>query len=53
MIAFTDLQLFKNNIYSLIGENMTYIKNHINLQIEIGEVQRIEIPEIPIRHLIY
>ena len=48
-ITFTDLKLFKNNIYSLIGETMTYIKNHINWQIEIGEVQRIEIPEIPIR----
>ena len=28
---------------------MTYIKNRINWHIEIGEVQRIEIPEIPIR----
>ncbi|MCR4660924.1 MAG: putative DNA binding domain-containing protein, partial [Clostridia bacterium] len=50
-ISFTDLKLFKNNVYSLINESMIYLKNHINWRIKIGDVQRIEIPEIPIRAL--
>ena len=50
-ITFTDLKLLKGNIYTLISQAMTYIKNHINWKIEIGDVQRLETPEIPIRAL--
>lgn len=50
-ITFTDLKLLRGNIYTLINESMTYVKNHINWRVEIGDVKRIEIPEIPIRAL--
>ena len=48
-LTFTDLKLFKGNIYDLIDEAMVYIKNHINWKIDFGGTQRIETPEIPIR----
>lgn len=47
-VTFTDLNLIKGNIYTLINEATTYISNHINWKIEIDR-KRIEIPEIPIK----
>lgn len=47
-VTFTDLNLIKGNIYTLINEAVTYISNHINWKVEI-ERKRIEIPEIPIK----
>ena len=47
-ITFTDLNMIKGNIYSLINEAVTYISNHINWKIEIDR-KRIETPEIPIK----
>ena len=50
-ITFTDLKLFKGNIYNLVNIAMQYIIDHINWSVEIGKLQRNEIPEIPIRAL--
>lgn len=47
-VTFTDLNLIKGNIYTLINEAVTYISNHINWKVEI-ERKRIETPEIPIK----
>ena len=47
-VTFTELNLIKGNIYTLINEAVTYISNHINWKVEI-ERKRIEIPEIPIK----
>ena len=47
-VTFTDLNLMKGNIYTLINEAVTYISNHINWKIDINK-KRIETPEIPIK----
>lgn len=45
-LTFTDLNVLKGNIYSLINFGESYILNHIDWRMEI-ELKRIEIPEIP------
>lgn len=50
-ITFNDLKLFKGNIYNLINEAMTYLKNKINWRVEIESTKRYEKPEIPIAAL--
>ena len=47
-ITFTDLNMVKGNIYTLINTAVTYITNHINWNVKI-ERKRIETPEIPIK----
>lgn len=47
-VTFTDLNVIKGNIYTLIKEGVTYISNHINWKIEITN-KRIETPEIPVK----
>lgn len=46
-ITFTDLNMIRGNIYTLINTAVTYVSNHINWNIEI-ERKRVETPEIPI-----
>ncbi len=48
-INFNDIQRWRDNIYSLIDKGILYIKNSIRWKVESsGNVQRIEIPEVPI-----
>lgn len=47
-ITFTDLNLMKGNVYTLVNEAVTYISNHINWRAEIDR-KRVETPEIPIK----
>lgn len=47
-LTFTDLNLIKGNIYTLINEAVTFISNRIRWKAEI-ERKRIETPEIPIK----
>jgi ATP-dependent DNA helicase RecG len=50
-ITFTDLKFYNDNIYNLIDDAMQYLLNAINYSVDIGLIQRVEIPEIPIRAL--
>ncbi|MBQ8707808.1 MAG: putative DNA binding domain-containing protein [Succinivibrionaceae bacterium] len=48
-IGFSDIQRLEGNIYSLIRDGFSYIKNHINWSVEFGsDTARIEVPEIPV-----
>lgn len=47
-VTFLDLKLINGNIYSLVDEGIRYILSHLNWKVEIGEIKRREIPEIPV-----
>lgn len=48
-INFSDIQRIEDNIYNLIAKSYSYIKEHINWRVQIGDgTSRVEIPEIPI-----
>lgn len=47
-LTFTDLNLLRGNIYTLMNEGSAYILNHINWRVEI-DTKRREIPEIPVK----
>lgn len=48
-VTFLDIQRYEGNIFELIDKAINYIKTNINWRVEFnGEIQRIEIPEIPI-----
>ena len=46
-VTFLDLKMIQGNIYTLVGEALKYVLNHINWRVEIGSRKREEIPEIP------
>lgn len=50
-ITFINLKFYNDNIYNLINDAMLYLAGVINYYVEIGTMQRTEIPEIPIRAL--
>lgn len=50
-VTFTDLKFYNDNIYNLIDDAMQYLINAIDYRVDIGLIQRVEIPEIPIRAL--
>lgn len=46
-VTFLDLKLINGNVYTLINIAVNYILNHLNWRVEIGDVKRREVPEIP------
>lgn len=46
--TFLNLKLLNGNIYNLVNEAVLYINKNLNYRVEIGKIQRIEIPEIPL-----
>ncbi len=48
-LTFLDIRQFKGNIFQLLQQSESYIKEHINWRAELKERIRKEIPEIPIR----
>ena len=50
-LTFTDLKLFKGNIYDLTDEAMTYLKTRIDWKMDMSGERRVETPEIPVRAL--
>ena len=48
-LTFLDIKQFKGNIFDLLEQSESYIKEHINWRAELKERVRKEIPEIPIR----
>ncbi|MBI2668431.1 putative DNA binding domain-containing protein [Candidatus Woesearchaeota archaeon] len=48
-LTFLDIRQFKGNIFQLLQQSESYIKEHINWRAELKERVRKEIPEIPIR----
>ena len=48
-LTFLDIRQFKGNIFQLLQQSESYLKEHINWRAELKERIRKEIPEIPIR----
>ncbi len=48
-LTFLDIRQFKGNIFQLLQQSESYVKEHINWRAELKERVRKEIPEIPIR----
>jgi len=48
-VTFLDIRQFNGTIFSLLEKSEEYISEHINWRVEIGRIQREEIPEIPIK----
>ncbi|PJE58151.1 MAG: transcriptional regulator [Candidatus Portnoybacteria bacterium CG10_big_fil_rev_8_21_14_0_10_36_7] len=48
-LTFLDIRQFKGNIFQLLQQSESYLKEHINWRAELKERVRKEIPEIPIR----
>ncbi len=48
-LTFLDIKQFKGNIFDVLEQSESYIKEHINWRAELKERVRKEIPEIPIR----
>ncbi len=47
--TFLDMKSFKGNLFDLIKESESYIKEHINWRADLSGGQRRDIPEIPLR----
>ena len=50
-LTFLDINRIEDNIFKLVDVALTYIKKNIRWRVEIGNVTRDEIPEIPLRAL--
>lgn len=48
-VTFLDLKLLTGNIFKLLDIAVEYINQRLNYRIDIGEKERIEKPEIPVR----
>ena len=48
-LTFLDIRQFKGNIFQLLQQAESYLKEHINWRAELKERVRKEIPEIPLR----
>ena len=46
--TFLDIKQFKGNLFDLLDQFETYIKEHINWKVDFGKLERDEIPEVPI-----
>ncbi len=51
-LTFLDIRQFKGNLFQILEQSESYIKEHINWQAELKERVRKEIPEIPLRAII-
>jgi len=47
-LTFLDIKQFKGSIFDLLEKSEEYIREHINWRVEIGRLERKEIPEVPI-----
>jgi len=48
-LTFLDIRQFKGNIFNLLEQSESYIKEHMNWRAELVGRERIEIPEVPVR----
>ena len=48
-LTFLDIRQFKGNVFQLLQQSESYIKEHINWMAELKERMRKEVPEIPLR----
>ncbi len=48
-LTFLDIKQFKGNIFTLLEQSESYIKEHIDWRAELKTRERKEIPEVPIR----
>lgn len=51
-LTFIDIKQFKGNIFNLLEQSESYIKEHMNWRAELVGRERQEIPEVPIRAII-
>jgi len=45
--TFLDIKQFEGNVFSLLDQAETYVKEHIDWRVKFGKLEREEIPEIP------
>jgi ATP-dependent DNA helicase RecG len=48
-LNFLDIKLVKNNLFELLEQAELYIKQHMNWRVKFGNLEREEIPEIPVK----
>jgi len=48
-VTFLDIQQIKGNIFDVLEQSESYVKEHINWRAELTESGRKEIPEVPLR----
>ncbi len=48
-LTFLDIKQFKGNIFNLLEQSESYIKEHMNWRAELVGRERVEIPEVPVR----
>lgn len=48
-VDFGEIKEFKGNIFECMKESISYIQNHITFNSKIEGIQRLDIPEIPLR----
>ncbi len=48
-LTFLDIKQFKGNIFNLLEQSESYIKEHMNWRAELAGREREEIPEVPVR----
>ena len=48
-VDFGEIKEFKGNIFECINEAISYIQNHISFKSQLTGIQRVEMPEIPLR----
>jgi ATP-dependent DNA helicase RecG len=46
--TFLDIKQFKGNLFDLLRQSETYIKEHMDWRVEFGGLERNEIPEVPL-----
>jgi predicted HTH transcriptional regulator len=46
--TFIDIKQFKGNLYGLLDQSETYVKEHIDWRVRFGKLEREEIPEVPV-----
>jgi ATP-dependent DNA helicase RecG len=50
-LTFLDIRQFEGNLFSLLAEAESYLKEKMNWRVKFGKLEREEIPEIPIEAL--
>lgn len=50
-VTFLDIRKFNGNIFSLIEQSENYLKEHMNWRAKMEDLERVEIPEVPLRAL--
>ncbi len=50
-VTFLDIKKFSGNIFNLIEQSENYLKEHMDWRAKMEDLERVEIPEVPLRAL--